>query len=168
MEEVSTMEEIGNRKTMIEAKKPNKRKREPAAIENLTTEEKEAQISSLNREMKGLFEYFREVMDENKRTDLFSRFSDCSSVNLMVALLMEEMSLPLSKLVDEIFLRLKEKIESVTLVAVKSAVVSVGQRVSYGVLNADADVLEDDTESCLWCWEVICYSIGSFSLLILK
>lgn len=67
---------------------------------------------------------------------------------------MEEISLPLSKLVDEIFAKLKEKMESATMASVKSAVVSVGQRVSYGVPNADADVLEDDTESCLWCWEV--------------
>ncbi|XP_010470416.1 PREDICTED: chromatin assembly factor 1 subunit FAS1-like [Camelina sativa] len=154
MEEVTPVNEIENQKTPIEPKKSsNKRKREPAAIENLTSEEKEAQISSLNRETKGLFDYFREMMEESKRTDLFSRFSDCSSVNSMVALLMEEMSLPLSKLVDEIYLILKEKVESVTLVAVKSAVVSVGQRVSYGLPNADADVLEDDSESCLWCWE---------------
>jgi len=155
MDEVSTVNENENGKTMIEPKKPNKRKREPTAIENLTSEEKESQISSLNLEMKGLFDYFREVMDKSKRTDLFSGFSECSSLNSMVALLMEEMSLPLSKLVDEIYLNLKEKIESVTMVAVKSAVVSVGQRVSYGVLNVDADVLEDDSESCLWCWEVI-------------
>ncbi|CAD5316359.1 unnamed protein product [Arabidopsis thaliana] len=153
MDEVSTVNENENRKTMIEPKKLNKRKREPTAIENLTSEEKESQISSLNLEMKGLFDYFREVMDKSKRTDLFSGFSECSSLNSMVALLMEEMSLPLSKLVDEIYLKLKEKTESVTMVAVKSAVVSVGQRVSYGVLNVDADVLEDDSESCLWCWE---------------
>lgn len=145
------MEKVENRKTMNGQEKPNKRKRD----ENLTSEEKEIQISSLNQELKGLFEYFREVMNQNKKSDLFSGFNECPSVNSMVALLMEEMSLPLSKLVDEIYSKLKEKIETVTMVAVKSAVVSVGQRVSYGVINANADVLEDDTESCLWCWEVI-------------
>ncbi|KAL1223110.1 Chromatin assembly factor 1 subunit FAS1 [Cardamine amara subsp. amara] len=143
------MEKAENRKTMNSQEKPKKRKRD----DNLTSEEREIQISSLNQEMKGLFDYFREVMNQNNKSDLFLGFSDCSSVNSMVALLMEEMSLPLSKLVDEIFSKLKEKIETVTMVAVKSAVVSVGQRVSYGVINADADVLEDDTESCLWCWE---------------
>ncbi|MCL7029591.1 hypothetical protein MKW94_027957, partial [Papaver nudicaule] len=29
----------------------------------------------------------------------------------------------------------------------------VGQRVMYGIGNADADVLEDDSDKCLWCWE---------------
>ncbi|CAH2065585.1 unnamed protein product [Thlaspi arvense] len=155
MEMESTVTEVENRKTIgqEQPKKPNKRKRESAAIENLSSEEKEAQISSLKQEMKGLFEYFRETMGQPQTTDLFSGSSDFSSVNSMVALLMEEMSLPLSKLVDEIFSKLKESNESVTMASVKSAVVSVGQRVSYGVPNADADVLEDDTESCLWCWE---------------
>ncbi|CAA7047325.1 unnamed protein product [Microthlaspi erraticum] len=135
-------------------KKPIKRKRESAAIEDLTSEEKEAQISSLKKEIDALFEYFREMVGQSQTTDLLSdSSSSSSSVNSMVALLMEETSLPLSKLVDESFAKLKEKTESVTIASVKSAIVSVGQRVSYGVPNADADVLEDDTESCLWCWE---------------
>ncbi|ESQ28840.1 hypothetical protein EUTSA_v10018127mg [Eutrema salsugineum] len=155
MEKESTVMKIENRKMIRQEqqKKPSKRKREPAAIENLSSEEKEAQISSLKKETEGLFEYFREMMGQSETTDLFSGLSDFTSVNSMVALLMEEMSLPLSKLVDEIFSRLTEKMESVTMASVKSAIVSVGQRVSYGVPNADADVLEDDTESCLWCWE---------------
>ncbi|KAL0700964.1 hypothetical protein Bca4012_057086 [Brassica carinata] len=140
--------DVENRKTIG----PKKRKREPAAaIENLSPEEKEAQISSLKLEMEGLFVYFRQTIGQTQKPDLFSDSS--SSVNSMVALLMEETSLPLSKLVNEIFSKLKEKIESVTMASVKTAVVSVGQRVSYGVPNAEADVLEDDDESCLWCWE---------------
>lgn len=146
--------DVENRK-MIGAKK---RKREPAAaaIENLTPEEKDAQIQSLKLEMESLFVYFRQTIGQTQTPDLFSSdsSSSSSSVNSMVALLMEETSLPLSKLVDEIFSKLREKIESVTMASVKTAVVSVGQRVSYGVPNADADVLEDDDESCLWCWEV--------------
>ncbi|VVA94680.1 unnamed protein product [Arabis nemorensis] len=146
-----------NRKTIgqEQPKKSNKRKREAsAAIENLSPEEKEAQISSLKQETVGLFEYFREMIGQTQTTDLFLGLGDFSaSVNSMVALLMEEMSLPLSKLVDEIFMKLKEKMETLTIAAVKSAVVSVGQRLSYGVPNPDADLLEDDTESCLWCWE---------------
>jgi len=43
---------------------------------------------------------------------------------------------------------------------VKSSLLFVGQRMMYGVPNADADILEDHSDSCLWCWEVI------FSLLI--
>ncbi|KAF8099203.1 hypothetical protein N665_0248s0032 [Sinapis alba] len=143
--------EVENRKTIAPTKK---RKREPAAIENLSPEEKDAQISSLKLEMEGLFHYFRQTIGQTQTPDLFSGLTDSSSsVNSMVALLMEETSFPLSKLVDEIFSKLKEKIESVTMASVKTAVVSVGQRVSYGMPNADADVLEDDDESCLWCWE---------------
>lgn len=146
-----------NRKTIghDQPKKSNKRKREASAIENFSPEEKEAQISSLKQETVGLFEYFKELIGQTQTTDLFLGLGDfSSSVNSMVALLMEEMSLPLSKLVDEIFMKLKEKMETLTIAAVKSAVVSVGQRLSYGVPNPDADLLEDDTESYLWCWEV--------------
>ncbi|CAH8387853.1 unnamed protein product [Eruca vesicaria subsp. sativa] len=142
--------DVENRKTTIGAKK---RKR---GVESLTPEEKDAQISSLNQEMQSLFDYFRETICQSQTPDLFSGSIDSSSsssVNSLVALLMEETRLPLSKLVDEIFSKLREKIESVTMASVKTAVVSVGQRVSYGVTSADADVLEDDSESCLWCWE---------------
>lgn len=38
-------------------------------------------------------------------------------------------------------------------VSVKSAVILLGQRMFYGIPNADADVLEDESESALWCWE---------------
>lgn len=139
--------DVENRKTIV----PKKRKREPAAIENLSPEEKDAQIQSLKLEMEGLFAYFRQTIGQTQTPDLTD---SSSSVNSLVALFMEETSLPLSKLVDEIFSKLKEKIGSVTMASVKTAVVSVGQRVSYGVPNADADVLEDEDESCLWCWEV--------------
>ncbi|CAG7903868.1 unnamed protein product [Brassica rapa] len=141
------MDVVENRKTIV----AKKRKREPAAIENLSPEEKDAQIQSLRLEMEGLFAYFRQTIVQTQTPDLTDYSS--SSVNSSVALLMEETSLPLSKLVDEIFSKLKEKIGSVTMASVKTAVVSVGQRVSYGVPNADADVLEDENESCLWCWE---------------
>lgn len=152
------MDVVENRKTIV----AKKRKREPAAIENLSPEEKDAQIQSLRLEMEGLFAYFRQTIVQTQTPDL----TDCSSssVNSSVALLMEETSLPLSKLVDEIFSKLKEKIGSVTMASVKTAVVSVGQRVSYGVPNADADVLEDENESCLWCWEVVTTFIFLFLL----
>ncbi|XP_031271979.1 chromatin assembly factor 1 subunit FAS1-like [Pistacia vera] len=58
------------------------------------------------------------------------------------------------ELVEEIHMKVKEN-ENVglTLAAVKSAVVCVGHRVMYGFPNVDADVLEDHTQACLWCWE---------------
>ncbi|CAN8238199.1 unnamed protein product [Cochlearia groenlandica] len=165
MEKDSSATESENRKTNGQdlPKKPNKRKREQssAAIDNLTSDEKSSRISSLKNEMEGLFRYFTEMTGQTQTTDLFSSSStDFSSsaaaaaVNSTVALLMEEKSLPLTNLVDEIFTKVKEKMENVTVASsVKSAVVSVGQRVSYGVPNADADVLEDDNVSSLWCWE---------------
>ncbi|KAI8008175.1 Chromatin assembly factor 1 subunit FSM [Camellia lanceoleosa] len=42
---------------------------------------------------------------------------------------------------------------STTVASVKSTVLFIGQRSLYGVPNTDADILEDETESCLWCWE---------------
>ncbi|XP_010551385.1 PREDICTED: chromatin assembly factor 1 subunit FAS1-like [Tarenaya hassleriana] len=132
-------------------KKSLKRKRESSAVECLSNEQKQAQIEALKREMEGLFGYYRELM--GRAPDLISGFSECSSVNAMTAVLMEEKNSPLSKLVDEIYTKGKGKMETLSAAAVKSAVVSVGQRVMYGVPNADADVLEDETESCLWCWE---------------
>ncbi|XP_010528632.1 PREDICTED: chromatin assembly factor 1 subunit FAS1-like isoform X2 [Tarenaya hassleriana] len=132
-------------------KKSQKRKRESSAVESLSDAQKQAQIEALKKEMEGLFGYYREMMGQDP--DLASGFSECSSVNAMAAVLMEEKSLPLSKLVDVIHSKLKEKMETVSAAGVKTAVVSVGQRVIYGVHNADADVLEDETESCLWCWE---------------
>ncbi|KAL7254330.1 hypothetical protein ACSBR1_008683 [Camellia fascicularis] len=33
------------------------------------------------------------------------------------------------------------------------------RRSLYGVRNADADILEDETESCLWCWKFICEDV---------
>ena len=36
----------------------------------------------------------------------------------------------------------------------------------YGVPNVDADILEDETHSCLWCWGVfILFHFIVFSLL---
>lgn len=132
-------------------KKAVKRKR---ACLVLSTEEKESQIKSLNEEIQGLFRYFHEMITSQR---LSVDLTTCGgSLNASVAALMEESSLPLSKLVEEIHLKLKET-ENVVLtsVAVKSAVVSIGQRVMYGVPNVDVDVLEDHTQACLWCWEVI-------------
>lgn len=140
-------------------RKTQKRKRA-----SLAPEEKEAQIESLKKELNGLFGYYEEVMGEKEKekvkVGLDLKQSCRNSVNGVVAWLMEERELPLSKLVDEIYNEVKEKKlndgvwESLTVAAVKSSVLFVGQRVMYGVPNAHADVLEDQSHSCLWCWEV--------------
>ncbi|GLT87902.1 hypothetical protein SLE2022_059550 [Rubroshorea leprosula] len=137
-------------------RKTQKRKRGSWVFEGLSSEEKESRINGFQKEMEGLFGYYKEVMGEKVGFGLGSDLGivDSGSVNAMVAVLMEESDLPLSRLVEEIHGRIKEKMGNLTLQAVKSAVLFVGQRMMYGVPNEDVDVLEDVTPSCLWCWEI--------------
>ncbi|PON55384.1 Chromatin assembly factor 1 subunit A [Parasponia andersonii] len=138
--------------------KTQKRKRGSLVTEKLKLgkEEREAQIESLRKELDGLFGYYRQVMGEKEKVGLDPR--QCRNVaNAIVASLMEERDLPLSKLVDEIYSEVKKLngavSETLTVATVKTSVLFLGQRMMYGVPNADADVLEDESESCLWCWE---------------
>ncbi|KAK7295219.1 hypothetical protein RJT34_18124 [Clitoria ternatea] len=138
-----------------------KRKRKDGSLmlQNLkSAEDKRALVETLEKELDGLFNYYREVMASKVSVEL----SLCGgSRNAVVAALMEESDLPLSKLVDEIHDRLNREVgngaivlaEPVTFASVKTSVLFVGQRMVYGVPNADADILEDNAESCLWCWE---------------
>ncbi|GFY93397.1 chromatin assembly factor-1 [Actinidia rufa] len=132
------------------AKKSLKRKR-ASAVDSLTTEEREARINALREELEGLFKYYKEFLDEKVNLNL----GDCGSSNSAIACLLEESNLSLSKLVGEIYEKTKETESRITVASVKSSVLFIGQRSLYGVPNADADVLEDEIESCLWCWEVI-------------
>lgn len=133
-------------------KKTLKRKRPPTP--SMSVEEREARIEGLNNEIEGLFRYFKESLSEKIEMGL-GDFNN-TSVNGVIACLIEESVLPFSKLVEEIYEKVKGRDGvSVTMASVKSSVLFVGQRSAYGVPNADADVLEDDTEQCLWCWEVI-------------
>ncbi|XP_025696408.1 chromatin assembly factor 1 subunit FAS1 isoform X1 [Arachis hypogaea] len=141
--------------------KPNRprngwsRKKVISMLQNLkTAEEKQAFVESLEKELEGLFSYYREVMDQKVSIEL----GECGSRNGVVAALIEESELPLSKLVDEIHDKLKNgdnaaAVEQVTHASVKSSVLMLGQRMMYGVANADADILEDQSKSCFWCWE---------------
>ncbi|KAF4376820.1 hypothetical protein F8388_025691 [Cannabis sativa] len=137
-------------------KKTQKRKRVSLATEKLGKEEKEAKVEALRMELDGLFGYYKEVLGQRQIGVLDLNLCR-NGVNAVVASLMEERDLPLSKLVDEIYSRVKSLNEAVfeglTVATVKSTVLFVGQRMMYGVPNADADVLEDQSESCLWCWE---------------
>lgn len=135
-------------------KKTQKRKRASLDLESLDTKEKLAKIEALRKELEGLFEYYKELMDQKVGLDL----KQCGhSVNAVVAALMEEKGLPLSKLVVEIYEEVKGNgvSGSVTMASVRNTVLLVGQRIMYGLYNADADLLEDDSKSCLWCWEVM-------------
>lgn len=133
-------------------KKSSKRKRVSPVAVAPTVEDRKARICALRAEMEGLFRYFEEVLGE--KLDL--GVAHCGSMNAVVAVLLEESRLPLSQLVIEVYekVKLRDNGGGVTLATVKSSVVLVGQRLAYGVPNAEADVLEDESASCLWCWEV--------------
>lgn len=145
-------------------KKSLKRKRTTtpcSVVESLlsTEKEREARIGALREELDGLFKYYKEVLEQNKKVVcLDDMIRECRSPNSVVACLLEESCLPLSKLVDQIYEKVKNNVEGgcggFTLASVKSCVLLIGQRSFYGVPNPDADLLEDDDESCLWCWEV--------------
>ncbi|KAL3523275.1 hypothetical protein ACH5RR_016109 [Cinchona calisaya] len=141
-------------------KKSVKRKRGGGGgLTDLTPDEKSAKIEALREELKSLFYFYRELnnVKENENVE------DICNVDSAIAVLMEESGLPLSKLVVEIFEKLKGKFGNgngdngggglSSLASVKSRVLLIGQRVYYGISNADADLLEDDSESALWCWE---------------
>ncbi|KAL5990831.1 hypothetical protein ACLOJK_011736 [Asimina triloba] len=130
-------------------KKSNKRKRS-MVDESLSAQERESLVAGFQWELDGLYAYFKDVMREKVLLDL----SSCHSSNSLVSFLLEESPLPFSKLVDGIYEKMRSH-EGTTLASVRSCVLSVGQRSAYGVAKADANVLEDDCESCLWCWEVI-------------
>uniref|UniRef100_A0A803L429 Chromatin assembly factor 1 subunit FAS1 n=1 Tax=Chenopodium quinoa TaxID=63459 RepID=A0A803L429_CHEQI len=133
---------------------PLKRKREKQKVLVLSPEERESRLKSLNEELESLFRYFDEVLSIDLGLALhFSSLSSSNNVNAMIAVLLEEKRCSYSKLVGEIYEKVKERENEITTANVKSSVLFAGQRVAYGVPNADADVLEDETGSCLWCWE---------------
>ncbi|KAL1803170.1 hypothetical protein ACET3Z_031817 [Daucus carota] len=137
-----------NKPEMSSAKKSLKRKR-VSMIESLSKEDREARIVALREEMSSLFAYFGEILEARKRDGVDLGVSG----NSLIACLLEESRLPLSKLVDEIYEKVKEREEDVSVASVRSSVLLIGQRSFYGLANVNADVLEDDSEACLWCWE---------------
>ncbi|KAL8159365.1 hypothetical protein V2J09_000902 [Rumex salicifolius] len=133
-----------------------KRKRDNQISMAVVPGEREAKIRALNEEIQSLIKYFKELVSENGvATFTASHFQSypSSNVNVMIALLLEEKSDSYLKLSSEIFEKLKERDSTVTIASVKSNVLNVGRRVCYGVQIDGGDVLEDETESCLWCWE---------------
>ncbi|KAL9388984.1 hypothetical protein Peur_017589 [Populus x canadensis] len=118
---------------------------------NIRGEQKGAKIEELKREMKGLFRYHKETTSQKKGFGFGVDLSgnECSNVNVMVGLLMEESGTSFTKLVEEIYKKLVKMSGNLTVVVVKNAVLFVGQREMYGVPNVDADILEDETHSCL-------------------
>ncbi|CAN0881963.1 Chromatin assembly factor 1 subunit FAS1 [Linum grandiflorum] len=141
----------------IRPSKSLKRKRQSPSplFVSLTPDQKATQSQMLRDEMSSLILYYHEILSNKAGFDL--SITECKTVNGMVALLIEESQLPLEKLIQQLNSKLetaplRSKTTS-TMAGVKSAVLLVGQRIMYGVPNLDADVLEDETPSCLWCWE---------------
>ncbi|KAK8532231.1 hypothetical protein V6N12_053677 [Hibiscus sabdariffa] len=138
-------------------KKSQKRKRSSWVSETFSGEQRESRIKELNQEMEGLFGCYREMMEQKSGFgmghDIGSVDSGCA-LNSVVAVLMEESDLPLAKLVKAIHEKVKDRMRNVSLAAVKNSVLLVGRRVKYGLNNEEADILEDDSHSSLWCWEI--------------
>ena len=140
-------------------KKTSKRKRS-LFLETLDPESKAARIRQFEQEISSLFKYLNEGFEDNSSAGS-DEVVDMGSytTNVIVARLLEESRLPYSKLVQQIYDKLKNKIDQnggaeISLAVVRSSVLLIGQRPFYGISNADADVLEDESETCLWCWEV--------------
>ncbi|XP_068664781.1 chromatin assembly factor 1 subunit FAS1-like [Aristolochia californica] len=131
-------------------KKSSKRKRS-SMDEIIGQEEREALVSDYRREIESLYAYYGEISSQKIRLEAGTGLST-NSCNAVVASLLEESSLPFSTLVEEIYEKMKTT-EGATLASLRSSVLFVGQRSMYGIANADADVLEDNSVSCLWCWE---------------
>nr|GEX60799.1 chromatin assembly factor 1 subunit FAS1 [Tanacetum cinerariifolium] len=117
---------------------------------SISLEEREARISVLRDDIVALNKYYNEKFSGN---DELIKNVDLVKGNAVIACLLEESRLSLSKLVEMVFDKVKESDVSVTVASVKSSVLLIGQRSFYGVQDLNADVLEDDSPSCLWCWE---------------
>lgn len=134
------------------------RKRKKACMDmNFTCEDKLAFINECLQELDGLFEFYKEISS----CKLHLEEGHFNSLNSAVACMLEESSLSFSALVEEIYGRMKAKEGSpgATLASIRSAVLFVGQRILYGMVIEDVDVLEDVSDKCLWCWEVIYFKI---------
>ncbi|KAL8051925.1 hypothetical protein ABFX02_06G179500 [Erythranthe guttata] len=141
-------------------KRQLKRKRvEPCLSSTPSPEEKTAKITDFRSEIDSLVRFCKDLVRENRGVLLENVEGvgvSSGSLNGVIACLMEESDLSLSKIVDEIFEKVRGKFgnsDGVTKASVKSSVLLIGQRLCYGVSEADADVLEDEAPCALWCWE---------------
>ncbi|KAJ1286625.1 hypothetical protein BS78_03G366600 [Paspalum vaginatum] len=133
--------------TIVEVQKQLKRKR-ASSSPAIATADKDTLVAGCRQELEGLLQYYKEVSDRKLQLD-----GGNLSGNAMVGCLLEESSLGLTKLVNEVYENMKG-LEGVSVASVRSSVLLVGQRMTYGKSSPDADVLEDESESALWCWEI--------------
>lgn len=139
--------------------KTQKKRKSACMDRNFTFEDRLAFIKECQQELDGLFEFYKVVSS----CKLHLEEGQFTSMNSVVAFMLEESSLSFSALVEEIYgkMKAKEGNSSATLASIRSAVLLVGQRVMYGVVNEDVDVLEDVSENCLWCWEVMDFRMSA-------
>ncbi|KAF0920479.1 hypothetical protein E2562_035378 [Oryza meyeriana var. granulata] len=133
--------------TIVEVQKQLKRKRASSGPA-LASADKDALVAGCRQELEGLLEYYKEVSGHRMQFEAGNL-----STNAAVGCLLEESNLGLSKLVEEIHEKLKGT-EDVSVASIRSSVLLIGQRMMYGQSSPDADVLEDESEMALWCWEV--------------
>lgn len=141
-------------------KRPQKRKRLEPCLYTVSPAEKQAKIDSFRNEINSLVKFSKDLASIGRgafQENVEKVGLSPATLNCTIACLMEESDLPLSILVDNIFENVKSRMgncENITRASVKSSVLMIGQRLCYGVASADADILEDDADSALWCWEV--------------
>lgn len=131
-------------------KKSLKRKRNFLINVNDDDFNKHSVLCQCQKELDSLFLYFKDSLVPKLNLE------DCDgcSNNQSIACLMEGSNLSLLKLAEEIFTKIGMR-EGVTVEMVRRELPFVGSRVKYGVDNGNLNLGEDESETCLWCWEVI-------------
>ncbi|CAN6171637.1 unnamed protein product [Urochloa humidicola] len=127
------------------AKKQQKRKR---ASSGLDIVDKESASAELQQEIDASYEYYKEVSGYQLNPEELA----CLTGDSNIACLLEESSLPLAKLTDKIYKSMKLQ-DDVAESSLRNSVLNIGRRSSYGICAKDVDGLEDESDSCLWCWE---------------
>lgn len=143
-------------------KKSLKRKRNFLINVNDDDFNKHSVLCQCQKELDSLFLYFKDSLVPKLNLE------DCDgcSNNQSIACLMEGSNLSLLKLAEEIFTKIGMR-EGVTVEMVRRELPFVGSRVKYGVDNGNLNLGEDESETCLWCWEVIINSTY-YCLLVLS
>ncbi|XP_020396779.1 chromatin assembly factor 1 subunit FSM isoform X3 [Zea mays] len=126
-------------------KKQDKRKRAYAEFDVV---DKKSVSAEWQQEMDALYKYYKEVSGHQLNPEELS----CTTNDSIIACLLEESSLSCAKLTDGIYKRMKLQY-GVTESSVRTSVLNIGRRSSYGISAMDVNGLEDESDSSLWCWE---------------
>uniref|UniRef100_A0A1D1XWI5 Chromatin assembly factor 1 subunit A n=1 Tax=Anthurium amnicola TaxID=1678845 RepID=A0A1D1XWI5_9ARAE len=116
---------------------------------NVISTDKECLINAFRKEIDELFKFFNASLGWK----LGSVDEKCCSINSAMACMLEGSSLSFSQLSNEIYEKLRAR-EMVTLASVQRDMQFISSRLNYGMDSGNQNFLEDESESCLWCWEV--------------